>query len=118
MKLKDISDWSDDKIRTIKVMSDVCPVPLELSVRRFVPHPEDSLQKSWMDGKVMKFKKTTPFAIVNMNAAKAYMKNYINDHIFECMEYWLRGRDELILETFKYARTYMRKAVSEHLFCY
>ncbi|KAF8859195.1 hypothetical protein BDZ45DRAFT_367421 [Acephala macrosclerotiorum] len=113
MKLKDISDWSDNQIRTIKVMSDVCPVPLELSVRRFVPHPEDSLQKSWMDGKVLKFKTTTPFAIVNMNTAKDGMRHYINEHIFVCMEYWLRGRDELILETFKYARTYMQKAPDE-----
>lgn len=112
MKLKDITEWSDMEIRTIKVVSDVCPIPLELSVRKFVPIPEDSLHKSWMDGKIKKFKETTPYAIVNMSAAVKDMREYINKHIFECMEYWLRGRDIWILETYRFARRYMTVAVS------
>jgi hypothetical protein len=55
MKLKDISDWAASEIRTIKVMSDVCSIPLELSVRKFVPHPEDRLKRSWVDGKITKY---------------------------------------------------------------
>lgn len=55
MKLKDISDWAASEIRTIKVMSDVCSIPLELSVRKFVPHPEDRLKRSWVDGKTTKY---------------------------------------------------------------
>ena len=54
MKLRDISDWASPEVRTIEVMSDVCSVPLELSVRKFVPIPQDRLKKSWMDGKTMK----------------------------------------------------------------
>ena len=115
MKLKDISDWSDTRVRTIKVLSDVCPIPIELSVRKFRPIPEDSLRKSWMDGKTRKFKTTTPYAIVNMNAAKNYLRDYINDNVFVCMDYWLRDRDELIKQTFNFARSYMRKAVSYFL---
>lgn len=55
MKLKDISEWSNMETRTIKVISDVCPIPLELTVRKFVPKLQDSLKKSWMDGKVKKY---------------------------------------------------------------
>ena len=46
--------------RTIKVISDVCPIPLELTVRKFVPKLQDSLKKSWMDGKVKKYAAPTP----------------------------------------------------------
>jgi hypothetical protein len=52
---RDISDWAAPDIRTIKVMSDVCSIPLELSVRKFVPIPQDKLQKSWMDGRTVKY---------------------------------------------------------------
>jgi hypothetical protein len=41
--------------RTIQVVSDVCPVPLVLSVRKFVPEEQDTMKKSWMDGKVKKY---------------------------------------------------------------
>jgi hypothetical protein len=113
MKLRDISEWADTEIRTIKVISDVCPIPLELSVRKFVPIPQDSLHKSWMDGKVQKFKETTPYAIVNMAATVKYMRDYIDEHIFQCMEHWLVGRDPWIQETYKFARQYMLIAPPE-----
>ncbi|KAG9233443.1 hypothetical protein BJ875DRAFT_378620 [Amylocarpus encephaloides] len=110
MKLRDISEWSDPDVRTIQVVSDVCPIPLELSVRKFVPIPQDSLHKSWMDGKTKKFKETTPYAIVNMSAAVKDMREYINKHIFECMAYWLVGRDAWVQETYRFARKYMTVA--------
>lgn len=112
MKLKDITNWSNDELRTIKVQSDLCDTPLQLTVRKFVPIPQDSLRKSWMDGKKKKFKDTTPFAIANMTDAVRDMGDYINKHIFECVAYWLRGKDEWIQETYKFARAYMTIAVS------
>jgi hypothetical protein len=114
MKLKDISDWADTKIRTIRVLSDVCDIPLVLSVRKFVPIPDhDSLKKSWMDGKVKKYKETTPYAIVNMNATVRDMQDYINKHVFRCMELWLRTRDDWVQETYRFARQYMLIAPPE-----
>ncbi|PMD55147.1 uncharacterized protein K444DRAFT_538366 [Hyaloscypha bicolor E] len=113
MKLRDISDWAAPEVRNIKVMSDVCSVPLELSVRKFVPIPQDRLKKSWMDGKTIKFKETTPYAIVNMLAAVKDMHDYINKHVFEAMEFWLRGKDAWVQETFKFARQYMTYAPRE-----
>jgi len=107
MKLKDITEWSSNHIRTIKVQSDLCDTPLELTVRKFVPIPQDTLRKSWMDGKKKKFKDTTPFAIVNMNDAVKVMGDYINKHIFECVAYWLKDKDEWVQETYAFARKYM-----------
>ena len=119
MKLKDITKWADNEIRTIQVQSDVCPVPLALTVRRFVPIPQDSLKKGWMDGKIKKFMSVTPFAIVNMSAAVKDMKEYIDTNVFECMTYFLRGTDALIQETYKFAIQHRdRHIVSSMLLCY
>ncbi|KAK2803707.1 hypothetical protein FQN50_006925 [Emmonsiellopsis sp. PD_5] len=107
MKLKDISKWVSTQVRTIYVKSDVCPEPLELSVRKFVPIPEDRLHKGWMDGKVKKFKETTPYAIVNMISGVDTMRTYIHAHTFKCMDFFLRGRDDLIVKTYSFARRYM-----------
>jgi hypothetical protein len=103
MKLKDINKWADDQIRTIQISSDVCPIPLELNVRRFVPLPQDSQKRGWMDGKIKKFKETTPFAIVNMSSAVKDMKSYIDTNVLECVKYFLRGADPLIQETYEFA---------------
>lgn len=113
MKLRDISDWAAPEIRTIKVMSDVCSIPLELSVRKFVPIPQDRLMKSWVDGKITKYKETTPYAIVNMSVAAKDMHEYINNHVFKAMEYWLNGKDAWVQETFNFARKYMTYAPPE-----
>lgn len=107
MKLKDISEWAEPEVRSISIKSDMCPVPLNLSVRKFVPTPQDSLHKGWMDGKVKKFKEVTPFAIVNMTAALKDMREHINTHVFECMAAFIDGRDILIQETYAFARKYM-----------
>jgi hypothetical protein len=112
MKLKDISDWAETEVRTISIKSDVCPIPLDVSVRKFVPIPQDSLHKGWMDGKAKKFKEVTPFAIVNMSAAVKDMREHINTHVFQCMAFFLEGRDTLIRETYAFARQYMTTAVS------
>ncbi len=109
---KDITDWASEDTRTIRVKSDVCPVPLELSVRKFVPIANDSLHKGWMDGKVKKWKEVTPFAIVNMSKAAEDMCEHIDTHVFKCMDFFLRGRDDMVWETYAFARKYMLCAVS------
>jgi hypothetical protein len=114
MKLRDISSWADAEIRTINISSDVFIFPLDLSVRRFVPIPQDLLHDSWIDGRVKKFKQITPFAIVHMSAAVQKMRDYIDKHVFECMEYCLRNEDAWIQETYKFARQYIKIAVSSN----
>lgn len=110
MKLKDIANWQDTEVRTIKVMSDVSPVPLELSVRKFMPIPQDSLTKSWMDGKVKKYKKTTPYAVVNMFAAAEDMKRYVDNTVVKCLTFSMERWDSLVQQTYSYAWKYMQGA--------
>jgi hypothetical protein len=109
MKLKDISKWADSQVRTITIQADICPVPLELSVRKFVPIPQDRLTKSWMDGKVKKSKETTPYAIVNMSAAVKTMRDHIDANVSNCLNFLLEGRDTLIRETYAFAQQHMSR---------
>jgi hypothetical protein len=113
MRLKDISKWASTEVRNIQIQSDVSPVPLQLSVKKFVPMPRDSLHRSWMDGKTKKFKETTPYAIVNMAAAAEEMNQYINANVFRSMDFFLKGRDEFIVKTYSFAQQYLRRAPSE-----
>ncbi|KAK0736477.1 hypothetical protein B0T21DRAFT_288897 [Apiosordaria backusii] len=124
MKLKDISDWASTEVRAILVQSDVCQVPLKLSVRKFIPIPgKDRTERSWVDpngkdptgrkGGVKKYYKTTPYAIVNMANAVHDMKEYISDNVFKCMGYFLRGSDVLVKETYEFARKHMQRVESD-----
>ncbi|KAK0725842.1 hypothetical protein B0H67DRAFT_571698 [Lasiosphaeris hirsuta] len=114
MKLKDISKWASNEIRTITVKSDVSPVPFDLKVRKFVPIPQDSLHRAWMDGKTKKFLETQPYAIADMRSTLTSLRHYITKNIFNCIEYFLKNADELVRITFSYAREYMsQRADSE-----
>jgi hypothetical protein len=112
MKLKDITEWESNNLRTIQVQSDVCEAPLKLVVRKFIPIPhQDSIHRSWVDYRtgVKKFKRTTPYAIVNMKNAVKDMREYVQENIFKCMDYFLRGSDQLVKETYEFARKHMQR---------
>lgn len=109
MKLKDITKWDSDEIREIRIQSDVCDVPFALTARKFVPLPQDSRKRGWMDGKVKKFKETTPYAIVNMQSALKDMKEYIDTNVFECMRYFLRASDPLVKETYSFIKEHAER---------
>ncbi|KAG7290159.1 hypothetical protein NEMBOFW57_000156 [Staphylotrichum longicolle] len=116
MKLKDITEWESHDTRTIQVQSDVCEAPLKLVVRKFIPIPhKDSIHRSWVDYRtgVKKFKKTTPYAIVNMKNAVKDMREYVQANIFKCMDYFLRGSDQLVKETYEFARKHMQRVESD-----
>jgi hypothetical protein len=109
MKLTDITKWADSEARTISVLSDVCSVPCNLKVCRFVPTPHDSMYIGWMDGRVKKFKETIPFRIVNMSNTINDMKEYIDTHVFEAMEIIPKDADPVIKETYSFARKHMER---------
>jgi len=69
------------------------------------------------DPRLSRFKETTPYAIVNMQSAVKDMRDYINNYVFQAMEFWLIGKDIWIQETFKFARQYMTYAVSSDKRC-
>jgi hypothetical protein len=110
MKLKDITKWASPKIRTIQVNSDVCPVPLKLTVRKFVPIPEDSLCRAWMDGKTKKFWETTPYAILNMSVALDDMRKYVAENVWDGIDYCIRDSDDFVKMTYKFAKQQVQRA--------
>jgi hypothetical protein len=109
MKLKDITEWADSGVRTISIKSDVCPVPFDVNVRRFIPHKRDSRKRGWMAGNVKKFTETTPFAIVNMTSALKDMKNYVDVNVFKCVDHFIQHTDTLVHETYEFARKHMER---------
>ncbi|KAK0642135.1 hypothetical protein B0T16DRAFT_421071 [Cercophora newfieldiana] len=116
MKLRDIDGWASPEVKTIQVMSDVCPVPLQLVVKRFVPIPgKDSMHRSWMDHKkgVKKTKETTPYAIADMQKAALEMRDYVTNNVFSCMDFFLKGSDKLVKDTYQFAREHMQRTDSE-----
>ena len=116
MKLKDITDWAADDIRTIKIMSNVCPVPLVAHVRKFVPLANDTMYRGWYDGKRKKWKRTEPYAVVHMAKAVDDMKKYVDTHIYSSMEFFLEENhcDELCKDTYTFARKHMARTEVGH----
>ncbi|KAK0721756.1 hypothetical protein B0T26DRAFT_700214 [Lasiosphaeria miniovina] len=116
MKLKDTDNWAAPEVRTILVQSDVCPVPLQLAVRKFVPIPgKDSLTRAWMDHKkqTKKYLETTPYAIYDMQKAVQDMRDYVTTNVFPCMDYFLKGSDRWVKETYEFARKHMQRTDSD-----
>lgn len=109
MRLKDITKWDAGETRTIYVASNVCAVPLKLSVRKFVPLPHDSVHRGWMDGINKKFWPTTPFAIVNMHTALKDMEKYIAGNIAACIECSLHKSEGIVKKTYEYAQRYLER---------
>jgi hypothetical protein len=108
-KLVDIMKWANNETRTIKVLSDVSPVPLEFTVRKFVPLPTDEVKRGYMVGKEKRFIEVAPYAIVNMASAEKTMKTYINRNVHACVKYFLRNSDPWIQDTYDFAWDYRQR---------
>jgi len=65
-----------------------------------------------------KFKETTPYAIANMGAAAEEINQYINANVFKSMDFFLKGRDELIVKTYSFAQQHLRRAPVSSTICF
>jgi hypothetical protein len=111
MQLIDITDWASPTIHNIEVLSNICPIPLKLAVRKFVPEQKkDSLTTGWIHGTTKKFKPIQPYAIVNMRRALEEMKRYILDNTYLSVDHFLKDRDALARETYEFARKHFESA--------
>jgi len=54
-------------------------------------------------------KETTPYAIVDMQKAVQGMRDYVSGNVFSCMDYFLKGSDKLVRETYEFARKHMQR---------
>ncbi|KAK3897057.1 hypothetical protein C8A05DRAFT_39394 [Staphylotrichum tortipilum] len=62
---------------------------------------------------VKRFKPTTPYAVVNMKNAVWEMRAYVTTNVFKYMDYFLRGSDQLVKETYGFAQRYMQRSKDE-----
>lgn len=105
---------------------EVCPISILISLyigskirhvqasspKRHLRLPFRYTRSRMLTSRLSRYKETTPYAIVNMSVAAKDMHEYINNHVFKAMEYWLNGKDAWVQETFNFARKYMTYAVS------
>jgi hypothetical protein len=115
MKMKDITRWESDEIRTIVVKADVSPVPFELRVKKFVKIPQDSLHRGWMDGNTKKYTETTTYAIADMRAAAKDMQAYTSkdENVTACIDDFIQNSPDIVRHTYRYALTYLRRLGTE-----
>ncbi|XXG99561.1 hypothetical protein Hte_005900 [Hypoxylon texense] len=80
VKVKDLGprDWASDRIRTIEVTLGYRKEPLELSVRKFKPHPSDVTCKHWVDkAGVKRSFNIEPYALASTHKTIEAYKGYV-----------------------------------------
>lgn len=106
--LEDIGHWASSDIKIICVSDGLTGKPVELRVRQFIPQEGDRLERSWMANGIKKTVKIPPFAIVDLDGARAAYDGYIKDGLVECCKRILGSTDELLWKTYAMAFDMLR----------
>ncbi|KAI0175655.1 hypothetical protein GGR52DRAFT_322585 [Hypoxylon sp. FL1284] len=96
----DISQWASVETRKVRVTEGYTQQAVELRVRQFVPQDGDRLDRSWFHNGTQRRVRIPPYAIVNLDEAKATYNNYIQQCLGECCKKVLAGKDRLLLVTY------------------
>lgn len=95
------SDWASPEIRTIIVSPNHLDAPFQFAVRKFLPIDGDLLEEQWMTPSGQK--KTVPvppFAVADMHATAADMKEYVERNISHFIAKAIGNEDPLLWETY------------------
>lgn len=104
----DIANWASNEIRCVRVTEGYTRKPVELRVRKFVPQEGDALTRSWVHNGVKRSVNIPPYALVNLDEAKAAYDDYINTGIKDCCTSFLWQKEGNILQsTYSLAIHYM-----------
>ena len=102
--LDDIGSWADSEIKTIWVTEGYTGKHVELRVRKFVPQAGDRTERSWVDADgTTKRVRIPPYAIVDLDAAKAAYDGYIKKGLVECFKRLLGPKEQLLWQTYNRA---------------
>ena len=96
----DIGNWASSEMRTIHVTEGYTGQAVKLLVRRFLPQDGDKLERSWVSAGVKKSVVIPPYAIVDMEAAKAAFDNYIKNGLVDCCKRLLGPKEKLLWLTY------------------
>jgi hypothetical protein len=110
IKMTEITQWADTDLRRIKISQDLCPVPFEVTVRKFVPIKGDSLQRKWTDGKTRKSKDVPPYAIESMASTAIRLKKFVEENADSAISHLLADKDFLLKETYNMAKVFAKTA--------
>lgn len=96
--MDEIGTWDSAELKSIQVTEGYTGKSVKLQVRQFRPVPGDSLERTWIDAnKVKRRVPIPPFAIVNLDDARAAFDRYIKVGLQDCCNRLLGPRDELLL---------------------
>jgi hypothetical protein len=100
--MTEITEWSDDKIRTSILKSNALPCfSFEVNFRQFTPREGDQLERHWVEGKEKKVVKIPPYAIASMAETAASFLRAVDGTTFECIDEVLSPSHVLVRRTFQ-----------------
>jgi hypothetical protein len=102
--MDEIGNWESAQLRTIHVTEGYTGKSVKLQVRLFRPQPGDKVDRTWVNSKgVKKQAKLPPYAIVNLDDARAAFDRYIKLGLHDCCNYLLGPQDTLLWQTYSLA---------------
>lgn len=112
--MKDLDGWADEERKRIQITLGICPEPIELTVRKFIPKEGDILMRNWVDGNTKKTKILAAYAIDDIAAAAVGFRQYIDANAFLCMEQILANSETLVRETYAMAKRHLQTAAVQY----
>ncbi|KAL2264395.1 hypothetical protein VTK26DRAFT_4863 [Humicola hyalothermophila] len=101
--MEEIGSWESPQTRTIQVTEGYTGKSVKLQVRQFRPQPGDSLERTWVSNGVKKRVTIPPYAIVNLDDARAAFDEYIKTGLLDCCKHLLGSRDSLLSRVYALA---------------
>lgn len=96
-KLKDVGDWVSPETRVIQLSIGVCPNPMTIEVRKFVPREGDVTYRRWKDGNVSKVAEIEPYALASVKRSARSFSAYLYENAVKGMQ--ASAEDELVDKT-------------------
>jgi len=105
MVLDDIGNWASTDIKIIRVTEGYTGHSVELRVRQFIPQEGDKIERSWVSSRgIKKSVRIPPYAIIDLEAAKAQCDSYIKRGLVDVFKQLLGPKEKLLWQTYSLAR--------------
>jgi hypothetical protein len=108
MKICEMEDWDSPIIKTITLTQDVGVASYSLQVRKFIPQPGDSLERTWNTAVGVKAHPCAPYALANMRETSKLFVNFVDTHIKTFIDHYISKQDPLLFTTYQMAFKHSR----------
>jgi len=105
MEAQNITSWASDEVKILQLSHKIKNASYTLSVREFIPMPDDMLFETWFDESVGEFKRhdIEPYAVADMEDLYLEMQKYVDDNILQFIVGVVGLSDEMLRKTYKMA---------------